>query len=149
MPQGHWLVKSEPSKYAWQRFAAEGKACWDGVRNHEARNHLAAMKRADLVLFYHSTDGKQVVGVARVVREGYPDPSAEDPRWLAVDLEPVAPLAIPVALQQIKADPQLSDIALVRRSRLSVVPIAQAEFERILQLGATRLPRRPRRPRQR
>ena len=114
MPHGHWLVKSEPSRYAWQRFAAEGKACWDGVRNHEARNHLAAMKRADLVLFYHSTDGKQVVGVARVVREAYPDPSAEDPRWLAVDLEPVAPLAIPVALQQIKADhPECRSLVLV------------------------------------
>ena len=139
MARGHWLVKSEPFKYGWERFEADGRTCWDGVRNHEARNNLASMKRGDLALFYHSNEGKEAVGVARVVREHYPDPSAEDPRWLAVDLAPVAPLASPVGLQEIKADPELAEIALVRRSRLSVVPITKPEFERVLRLGRTRL----------
>jgi predicted RNA-binding protein with PUA-like domain len=141
MARGHWLVKSEPFKYSWQRFEADGRTCWDGVRNHEARNNLAAMKCGDLALFYHSNEGKQVVGVARVVREHYPDPSADDPRWVAVDLEPAAVLASPVGLQEIKADPELAEIALVRRSRLSVVPITKPEFERVLSLAGTRLGR--------
>ncbi len=132
-------MKSEPSKYAWEQFAADGKTGWDGVRNHEARGHLAAMALGDLALFYHSNEGKEVVGVARVLRTAYPDPTADDPRWVAVDLEPVRALARPVSLAELKADPRLQDLELLRRSRLSVVPVSPAQFSRILSLGRTRL----------
>lgn len=140
--RGHWLVKSEPSTYAWDELVAEGRTVWDGVRNAQARNHLAAMRNDDLVLFYHSGAGKEVVGVARVVKEAYPDPTSDDPRWVAVDLEPVAPLARPVSLAEIKADPELRGIALVRQSRLSVMPIDRAAFQHILGRSGTRLARR-------
>lgn len=137
--RSHWLVKSEPFKYAWDDLVRDGSTFWDGVRNHAARNHLAAMKKGDLVLYYHSNEGKEVVGVARVTREHYPDPTADDPRWVVVDLAPVKALASPVPLAAIKADPKLADIPLVRQARLSVMPIPKAAFDRILKLGGTKL----------
>jgi predicted RNA-binding protein with PUA-like domain len=139
MARSYWLVKSEPFKYAWDQLVADGWTYWDGVRNHAARNHLAAMKRGDLVLYYHSSEGKEVVGLARVRKEHYPDPTAEDPRWLVVDLEPVKPLAEPVTLRQIKGDRTLARMELVRQGRLSVVPVRKGEFDRILALGKTKL----------
>ena len=131
----HWLVKSEPEAYSWERFQKEGKATWDGVRNYQARNHLAAMKRGDLVLFYHSVSEKQVVGIARVVREHYPDPTSGDDRWVVVDLVPEAALPEPVPLAAIKNDERLSEIALVRQARLSVMPLKKEAFDAIVELG--------------
>jgi len=139
--RGYWLVKSEPFKYSWDELVADGSTFWDGVRNAEARNNLRAMRRGDLALYYHSNEGKAVVGVARVTGEAYPDPTSDDDRWVVVDVEPVVPLAEPVELARIKADPELDGIALVRRSRLSVVPVSREHFRRILALGRTRLPR--------
>ncbi len=143
MARRYWLIKSEPFKYPWEQLVADGSTYWDGVRNYEARNNLGEMKLGDLCLYYHSNEGKQVVGVARVCGESYPDPTADDPQWLVVDVEPVVPFARPVSLQEIKADPALRDIKLVRRARLSVVPIDRAEFDHILKLGETKLPRQP------
>jgi predicted RNA-binding protein with PUA-like domain len=139
MPRNHWLAKSEPSTYAWQQLVQDGATRWDGVRNHQARNNLAAMARGDLVLFYHSGDERQIIGVMRVTRAGYPDPKADDPRWLAVDVEPVKPLAQPLTLAAIKADAALAQLALVRQSRLSVMPVEKSQFDRILALAKTRL----------
>jgi predicted RNA-binding protein with PUA-like domain len=135
MPRRHWLVKSEPGAYSWERLVRAGRAVWDGVRNPQARGNLAAMAEGDPVLFYHSGEGKQVVGVAKVVRTAYPEPGAGDPRWLAVDLVPVRPLARPVSLAEIKVDRALAAIPLVRQSRLSVMPLEAAAFERILELA--------------
>lgn len=132
---GHWLAKSEPSTYSWQRFVKEKGARWDGVRNAQARNNLAAMKKGDHVLFYHSGDERAVVGIAEVSGAAYPDPASDDPRWLCVDLVPVRALAMPVTLASIKATPSLKDIALVRQSRLSVSPLAAEEFRTIVGLG--------------
>jgi predicted RNA-binding protein with PUA-like domain len=137
--QGRWLVKSEPYKYSWQRFVAEKKTVWDGVRNFEARNNLRAMKKGDLVLFYHSNEGKEIVGVAVVAREAYPDPSAPGEDWSVVELVPKKALAKPVSLERIRGDKALSDFALLRRSRLSVVPATESEFSRVLELGETKL----------
>lgn len=142
MARGYWLVKSEPFKYAWQQLVKDRWTYWDGVRNYSARNHLAAMHKGDLVLYYHSNEGKEVVGVARVRKESYPDPTIDDERWVVVDLEPVRALAEPVSLATIKADARLRDIPLVRQSRLSVMPIPRPAFDRILALGKTKLPRR-------
>lgn len=139
MPRSHWLMKSEPFKYSFAQLVREGKTVWDGVRNFEARNSMRAMKAGDLVLFYHSNEGKAVVGIARVQREAYPDPTAADEDWSVVDLEPVAPLRDPVSLDIIRSDPDLVDIALLKRSRLSVVPVSKAHFDKILKLGRTRL----------
>jgi predicted RNA-binding protein with PUA-like domain len=136
----YFLAKSEPETYAWETLLREGHTRWDGVRNFEARNHLRSMKRGDLVLFYHSGKERAVVGVARVTREAYPDPTAREGDWSVVDVEPVTPLKQSVTLAQIKDDPELADILLVRRSRLSVMPLERAAFERILKLGGTRLP---------
>ena len=141
MAQSYWLVKSEPAKYAWDQLVKDRATHWDGVRNYEARNNLAAMKKGDLVLYYHSNEGKEVVGVARVKKASYPDPTSDDPRWVAVDVEPVVPVKRPVTLAEIKADPDLVDMALVRRGRISVVPVTPAEFRRVLKLGRTSLPR--------
>ncbi len=137
--RSHWLVKSEPAKYAWEQLVEDGSTYWDGVRNFAARNHLCAMRRGDLVLYYHSNEGKEVVGVARVTRESYPDPTSDDDRWVVVDLEPVKPLREPVSLATIKADSELAQIPLVRQSRLSVMPLERSAFQRILRLGRTRL----------
>jgi len=138
MPRRFWLVKSEPGSYSWERFVRDASTGWDGVRNAQARNHLAAMRKGDAVLFYHSGEGKQVVGVARVTRQAYPDPTSDDERWLAVDLAPVKALNRPVSLSEIKADPRLAEIPLVRQSRLSVMPLPEAAFERILALAGTK-----------
>jgi predicted RNA-binding protein with PUA-like domain len=137
MARRYWLVKSEPSAYSWGDFVEEAGTCWDGVRNNAARLNLIEMRKGDLVLFYHSVSDKAVVGISRVARESYPDPTADDPRWVAVDLVPVQPLRKPVSLARIKAEPRLAELALVRQSRLSVMPIRRAEFERILRLGET------------
>lgn len=131
----YWLVKSEPFKYSWDRFVQDGKTFWDGVRNYQARNNLMAMKTGDLVLFYHSNEGMEVVGIARVIKEHYPDPTTEDTRWAVVDLEPVEALKVPVSLEKIKADERLAQVALIRQSRLSVMPLKQEEFDRILELS--------------
>jgi predicted RNA-binding protein with PUA-like domain len=136
--RGCWLVKSEPGTYSWDQFAAEKGTFWSGVRNPMARNHLAAMKRGDAVLFYHTGDDKRVVGIASVTKEAYPDPTADDAKWLAVDLAPVKPLAEPVTLAAIKAEKSLAEIALVRMSRLSVMPLTKVAFEKILAMGKTK-----------
>ena len=138
MARSYWLVKSEPFKYSWDDFVRDGSTYWDGVRNALARNHLKAMRVGDRVLYYHSNEGKDVVGVARVTRSAYPDPTTDDERWVVVDLKPVQPLAEPVTLAAIKADPALRDIPLVKQSRLSVMPIPKPAFDRILKLGKTR-----------
>jgi len=135
MAHSHWLVKSEPGTYSWGDLVRDGRTRWDGVRNALARRHLESMRRGDLVLFYHSGEGKDVVGIARVARASYPDPTDGDGRWLAVDLEPVRPLAAPVALAAIKTDRRLAGLALIRQPRLSVMPVDAAHFERILELG--------------
>ena len=135
----HWLVKSEPFKYSWQQFSTDKRAVWDGVRNFEARNNLRAMKKGDLVLFYHSSEGKEVVGVASVAQEAYPDPTASEGDWSAVALTPKKQLTEPVTLAQAKADPQLAGFALVRKPRISVVSVTPEEFTRVLELAKTKL----------
>lgn len=131
----YWLVKSEPFKFSWDFFVSKGGDMWDGVRNYAARLHLVAMKEGDLVLFYHSNEGLEVVGIAKVVREHYPDPTADDPRWVVVDLEPVEKLPKPISLKTIKTDPILQNMAMVKLSRLSVVPVKVEEFDRIMELA--------------
>jgi len=142
MARGYWLIKSEPFKYSWDDFVKDGSTYWDGVRNYEARNNLAAMKEGDLALYYHSNEGKQVVGVARVTGEAYPDPTTKDDRWVVVDVEPVVAFRRPVTLAEVKADSALREIALVRRGRLSVVPLTSSEFRHVMKLGKTAIPRR-------
>ena len=132
----YWLVKSEPFKYRWEKFNQDGRTFWDGVRNYQARNNLKAMQEGDLVLFYHSNEGKNVVGIAKVVREFYQDPTTDDANWVVVDLSPVESLKNPVSLEQIKAEPSLVDISLVRQGRLSVMPLKAEEFDKILEMGA-------------
>ncbi|WP_183567343.1 EVE domain-containing protein [Mucilaginibacter sp. SP1R1] len=132
----HWLVKSEPFKYSWEKFNKDGRTFWDGVRNYQARNNLRAMEEGDLVLFYHSNEGKEVVGIAKVVKEAYQDPTTPDPNWVVVDLSPVETLKNPVTLEVIKADEQLKDVGLVKQGRLSVMGLKREEFDRILELGS-------------
>ncbi|WP_461072418.1 EVE domain-containing protein [Spirosoma horti] len=135
----YWLVKSEPETYGWTTFLEQGRAVWDGVRNYQARNNLKAMQLGDQVLFYHSVTKPSVVGLASVVREHYPDPTIpDDARWVAIELEPVMALNRPVTLAQIKAEPLLANISLIKQSRLSVMPIRVDEFELILHLGQNR-----------
>ncbi len=136
----YWLVKQEPEDYSWATFVKEGGTAWTGVRNFQARNNLRAMKKGDLVLFYHSVSEKQVAGIARVAKTAYPDPTADEGEWSSVDLVPARPLATPVSLASIKADKTLKAIPLVKQSRLSVMPLSEREFERILKLGGTRKP---------
>lgn len=131
----YWLIKSEPGEYSYQDLEKEGRTMWNGVRNYAARNNLRAMKAGDLVLFYHSVDDKEVVGVCKVVREHYPDPTAEQGDWSAVDFAPVKPFATPVSLQAIKTTPELQQIGLVRIGRLSVMPLHESEFHLILKMG--------------
>ena len=141
MARRHWLAKSEPFKYSWDDFVKDGSTYWDGVRNAQARNNLAAMQRGDLVLYYHSNEGKEVVGVARIKKTAYPDPTTDDDRWVVVDVAPVVKLKEPVTLAMIKADPKLAEMSLVKRSRLSVVPVERVEFNYVLKLGRTKLPK--------
>lgn len=131
----YWLVKSEPEAYSWSRFVSEGKAVWDGVRNYQARNNLKAMAKGDLVLFYHSVSDKEVVGTARVVKEHYPDPTADSDKWVVVELVPENQLRHPVTLEQVKKDERLENIALVKQARLSVMPLKREEFDAIVELG--------------
>jgi predicted RNA-binding protein with PUA-like domain len=132
----YWLVKSEPFKYSWDKFNKDGRTFWDGVRNYQARNNLREMRVGDLVLFYHSNEGKAVVGIARVVKESYQDPTTDDKNWVVVDLEPVESLKNPVTLEVIKADPRLQNISLVKQGRLSVMSLKVEEFDRIVELGS-------------
>lgn len=131
----YWLIKSEPFKYPWEQLLKDKRTCWDGVRNYAARLNLRAMKKGDLALFYHSNEGKEVVGVAKVVKEHYQDPTTDDERWVAVDVAPVETLKKPVGLDVIKADERLQDMALVRLGRLSVSPVKKEEFDRIMELA--------------
>lgn len=131
----YWLVKSEPFKYSWDRLVEDGRTHWDGVRNHQAANNLKAMRVGDQAFFYHSNEGKEIVGVATVTREAYPDPSDASGRFVMVDVEPDRPLKRPVTLQEIKADPDLSEVALIRQSRLSVMPIQPDHWKHILALS--------------
>lgn len=140
MAKSYWLMKTEPGTYSWQDLENDGSTAWDGVRNYQARNNLQKMKKDDLALFYHSVSDKKVVGVAKVTRESYPDPTAGDSQWVVVDVAPVSKLAQPVDLATIKAEPSLADMVLVRNSRLSVQPVTAAEFRRIVSLGKTKLP---------
>lgn len=131
----YWLVKSEPFKYSWEEFLRDGWTYWDGVRNYQARNNLSNMQKGDLVLFYHSNEGLEVVGIAKVIKEAYQDPTIDDSRWVVVDLEPVETLENPVTLNEIKKDKRLKDVALVKQSRLSVMPIKKEEFTIITAKG--------------
>ena len=131
----HWLVKQEPSDYAWDRFVREGHTAWTGVRSFPARLHLRAMAVGDLVAWYHSGETREVVGVGRVARAAYPDPTATEGDWSCVDLVPVEPLRRSVTLAEIKSDPILREMPLVRQSRLSVMPVTGAQFERLLELS--------------
>jgi predicted RNA-binding protein with PUA-like domain len=137
MARQHWLVKSEPFKYSWDQFVKDGSTYWDGVRNAQARNNLRDMSVGDRVLYYHSNEGKEVVGIAKVTKTAYPDPTTDDDRWLVVDLEPVRPFKEAVTLKQIKADARLAKIPLVTHSRLSVMPLDKPSYEHIVKLGKT------------
>ena len=130
-----WLVKQEPSAYSWADLVRDGKTQWTGVRNYTARNNLRATRKGDKVLFYHSVVGKEVVGVAQVVREAYPDPTATEGDWSAVDVAPEKALPRPVTLEEIKRNPRLKEMALLRLSRLSVQPVTEAEFQEILRMA--------------
>ena len=134
----YWLVKSEPGAYSWSQFLREGATAWTGVRNFQARINLRAMKKGDLVFYYHSGGEKQIVGLARVTGEARPDPTADEGDWSCVDLEAVKPLPKPVPLKQIKSEPALAQMKLVRQSRLSVTPLTPLEFARLLELGETK-----------
>ena len=135
MTASHWLVKSEPEAYSWDTFVKDGRTAWTGVRNFQARNNLRAMKKGDLVAFYHSVTDKQVVGLAKVDKEAYPDATAKEGDWSCVDLVPAKPLKQPVTLAAIKADKTLSEMALLKQSRLSVTPLTEPQFERLLKLA--------------
>lgn len=133
--KNYWLVKQEPAAYSWDDFVRDGLTSWTGVRNFQARNNLRAMHLGDAVLYYHSVREKAVVGIAEVTRAAFPDPTADEGDWSAVELKPGKRLRNPVTLEQIKAEPKLREIALVRNSRLSVQPLGKAEFELISRLG--------------
>lgn len=143
MTTQYWLVKSEPDTYSWDQFVRDGRSDWTGVRNYAARLHLKAMRPGDQVLYYHSNEGKAVVGLAQVSKPAFPDPTSDEPvkttplfdGWVAVELVPVAPLKTPVTLATIKEEPVLRNIALIRQGRLSVMPLTPAEFNRIVKLG--------------
>jgi predicted RNA-binding protein with PUA-like domain len=130
-----WIIKSEPFKYSWDMFVAEGKSIWDGVRNYQARNNMMAMKMGDFALFYHSNAGKEIVGLAKVIKEHYPDPTTDDPRWVVVEFEPIQKFTKPISLAYMKTDERLANLPLIKQGRLSVLPIKQAEFDLILGLG--------------
>lgn len=131
----HWLVKSEPDAFSWDQQVKNGTEAWTGVRNHQASSFLKAMKKGDLAFFYHSNEGKEIVGVVRVLREAYQDPTDDTGRWVCVDVQAVSPVPKPVTLATIKTEPKLEGIALVRQSRLSVMPISDAHWAVIAKLG--------------
>ncbi len=140
MSQSHWLVKQEPETYPFEQLLRDEKTRWDGVRNFQARNNLRSMKKGNLVLYYHSGEERAVVGLCEVIKEAYPDPTATEGDWSAVDLKPLKKLAETVSLATIKSTKALASMALVRQSRLSVMPVTRAEFDEILHLAATSLP---------
>ena len=131
----YWLVKSEPFKYSWEQFVKDKQTFWDGVRNYGARNNLKAMKKGEQVLFYHSNEGVEIVGIAKVARESYQDPTTEDTAWVVVDLQPVKKLKSAVSLKQVKADIRLSEMALVRLGRLSVQQVTEVEWKIVMELA--------------
>lgn len=131
----YWLVKSEPFKYSWDQFVKDKRTFWDGVRNYAARNNIRSMKKGDQLFFYHSNEGLEIVGIAKVVKEAYQDPTTEDPAWLVVDLAPVKKLKKPVSLAQIKATPSLAQMALIRLGRLSVQPVTEDEWVTVLDMA--------------
>lgn len=134
----YWLIKSEPFKYSWDQFEKDKSTFWDGVRNYAARNHLRAMKKGDQAFWYHSNEGLEIVGIAKVIKEAYPDPTADDGTWSAVDFAPFKKLKTPVSLAQIKTDKRLANMALVRLGRLSVQPVTDEEWKIILELSGTK-----------
>ena len=135
----YWLVKQEPDSYAWSQFVADKGTAWTGVRNYQARIHLRAMKKGDIAFYYHSNIGKEIVGVATIAREAYPDKTAEEGDWVCVDLKPLKPMVNPLNLEAIKKEAVLADMVLVKNSRLSVQPVTAAQAERILKLGGVKL----------
>ena len=139
MPKRYWLVKQEPESYSWKAFVEDGHTAWTGVRNFQARNNLRAMECGDLALYYHSGSEKQIVGIAKVTRAAYPDPTATEGDWSCADLKPSKALSVPVSLAEVKGDDLLKNMALARNSRLSVSPVSLSEFERILKLAKTNL----------
>jgi predicted RNA-binding protein with PUA-like domain len=137
-PMNYWLLKSEPVKYSWDQLLKDKRTVWDGVRNYQARNNLKEMKKGDLCLFYHSNEGKEVRGIAKVVKTFYQDPTSDDPNWVSVDIAPFKTLKKPVNLEQMKADNRLSQIGLIRQGRLSVMKLTVAEFDTLLELSETK-----------
>jgi len=131
----YWMVKQEPETYSWDDFVRDGRTDWTGVRNYQARNNLREMTAGDRVLFYHSGKDKAVVGIAEVAKGAYPDPTAQDPQWVAVDLKPVKPFAAPVQLAAIRYDKRLSGLPLIRQSQLSVMPLTKDEFDVLVGMG--------------
>jgi len=134
----YWLIKSEPFKYSWDKFVEDGQTFWDGVRNYGARNNLRSMKKGDLAFWYHSNEGIEIVGIAKVVKESYQDPTTPDPAWLVVDFKPLKKLKTPVSLATIKNDPRLADMDLVRLGRLSVQTVKEAEWKIVMELANTK-----------
>ena len=134
-----WLVKQEPSKYSWDQFLLDKETFWDGVRNYQARNNLKKMKKDDLVFFYHSIIGKEIKGVAKISKEFYPDPTINDDRWVVVNLKPIKSLLTTVTLEDIKNNPKLVNMSLIKQSRLSVMPLTKNEFMIILSMGQTKI----------
>jgi predicted RNA-binding protein with PUA-like domain len=133
-----WLIKSEPGKYSWEMLVRDRRTFWDGVRNYQARNNLQAMKKGDTCFFYHSNVGKEIVGVARVVRGAYQDPTTDDDRWVVVDVAPGKAMKTPVTLAALKADARTAKMALIKQSRLSVSPVTAAEYKAVLALGGVK-----------
>jgi len=131
----HWLVKSEPSAYSWEQLEKDKQTDWTGVRNYAARNHLKSMKKGDEVFFYHSNEGLEIVGIAKVSKEAYQDPTTEDSAWVCVELKPYKKLKKPVSLDAIKKEKRLKDMALVRIGRLSVQPVTEKEYEAVLEMS--------------
>ena len=131
----YWLIKSEPFKYSWDQFVSDGRTFWDGVRNYTARNNLRAMKKGDQAFFYHSNEGLAIVGIAEVAKEAYQDPTTTDSNWVVVDFKPVGPMKRPVTLAEIKAEPSLKNMDLVRLSRLSVGAVKEKEFKKVMAMA--------------
>lgn len=134
----YWLIKSEPFKYSWDDLVKDKKTHWDGVRNYAARNNMQEMEKGDMLLFYHSNEGKEIVGIAEVAKTAYQDPTTDDDRWVVVDVKPVKPVPNPVTLADIKAEKSLSEMELVRLARLSVSKVTKKEYEKILKMGGLR-----------
>ena len=135
----YWLIKSEPFKYSWDQFVKDGQTFWDGVRNYQARNNLKAMQKGDLLFWYHSNEGMEIVGIAKLVKEHYQDPTTEDPNWVVVDVKPLKMLNKPVSLAQVKAKESLSQMALVRLGRLSVQPVTEDEWNIVMDMAETEM----------